>query len=102
MAIQVPNETPTIQQALASGLASLQPVERAGGIGEFARAVVEVALAAADAAEVEAQDGEAALDERVVEIVDDLVVHRAAELRVRMQDQRNRAVARRFVMIAGF
>ena len=36
----------------------LHPVERGGGIRKLARAVVELALAAADTAEVEAQRGE--------------------------------------------
>ena len=53
MPIQVPNETPAIQQVRASGLIDLQPVERRGRVRQFARAVVEKALAAADAAEVE-------------------------------------------------
>jgi hypothetical protein len=57
--------------------------------------VVELALAAADAAEVEAQHREAALREHVEELVDDLVVHRAAELRMRVQDDGDRAPSRR-------
>ena len=83
MAIQVPNDTPAIQHERRIRVLQLQPVERGGGIGQLARAVVEIALAAPDAAEIEAQHREAALDEQVVEVVDDLVVHRAAELRVR-------------------
>ena len=63
----------------------LRPVERRGGVRQFALAVVERALAAADAAEVEAQHREAAVHEVVEQIVDDLVVHRAAELRMRVQ-----------------
>ena len=54
--------------------------------------MVERALAAADAAEVEAQRRKAAVHEGVVELVDDLVVHRPAKLRVRMQDDRDRGV----------
>ena len=68
----------------------LHPVERRGGVGQFARAVVEFALAAADAAEIEAQRGEIALLEHIEEVVDDLVVHRPAELRMRVQDKRDR------------
>ena len=68
----------------------LHPVECRSGVGKLARAVVEFALAAADAAEVEAQRGEVALLEHVKEVVDDLVVHRAAELRVRVQNDGNR------------
>jgi hypothetical protein len=54
--------------------------------------VVELALAAADAAEIEPQHGEATLGEHVKQLVRDLVVHRPAELRMRMKDQRDRAV----------
>ena len=53
--------------------------------------MIETALAAPYAPEIEAQHGEAALGEGVIEIVDDLIVHRAAELRVRMQDEGYRA-----------
>ena len=38
----------------------------------------------------------------MIEVIDHLVVHRAPELRVRMQDQRDRAVAIGFVMVPGF
>src|SRR5690606_24864288 len=68
------------------GVHRLDPVERRGGVGELARAVVEGALAPPDTAEIETKDREAALREHVVELVDDLVVHRPAELRVRMKD----------------
>ena len=71
---------------------ALHPVERRGGIGQFAGAVVEFALAAADRAEVEPERGKAALLEHVEQLVDDLVVHRAAELRMRMQDDGDRGV----------
>jgi hypothetical protein len=54
--------------------------------------VIERALAAADAAEIEAQRREAAVHEGVIELVDDRVVHRPAELRVRMQDDGDRRV----------
>src|SRR5262249_30527375 len=48
--------------------------------------MVERALAPPDAAEVEAQHREAPVHKGVVELIDDLVVHRAPELRVRVQD----------------
>src|SRR5262249_14805461 len=70
----------------------LRPVERGGRVRQFAGAVVERALAAADTAEVEAQHGKIAVRERVVELVGDLVVHRAPELRVRVQDDGDRRV----------
>src|SRR4029078_3405613 len=60
----------------------------------FAGAMIEIALAAADAAEVETQDREVARREAVIELVDDLMIHRPAELRVRMQDDRDRRVPR--------
>ena len=92
MPIQAPNEKPAIQQLRASGIDRLRPVERGGGVREFADAVVEAALAAADAAEIEAQRGKVAVHEGVIELVDDLVVHRAAELRMRMQHDADRRV----------
>ena len=102
MPIQAPKETPAIQQVRASGLMRLRPVERRGGVGQLAGAVVERALAAADAAEIEAQHREAALHEAVVQIVDDLVVHRAAELRMRMQHDRDRRAPLLRRLIAAF
>jgi citrate lyase beta subunit len=59
---------------------------------EFARAVIEHAFRAPDAAEVEAQHGEAQGVEGVMQIVDNLVVHRSAKLRMRMQHDRNRRI----------
>src|SRR5690606_17474385 len=50
------------------------------------------ALAAADPAEIEAQRGKAALLEHIEKIIDDLVVHRSAELRMRMKDKRDRSI----------
>jgi hypothetical protein len=47
--------------------------------------MVEQPLAAPDTTGVEPQHGKAALGEHVEEIIDDLVVHRPAELRVGMQ-----------------
>ena len=52
--------------------------------------MVGLALAAADGAEVEPERREAALLEKIEELINDLVVHRAAELRVRMKDDRDR------------
>src|SRR5215510_50489 len=48
--------------------------------------MIERALAAPHAAKVEAQHREASVHEGIVELIDDLVVHRAPELRVRVQD----------------
>ncbi len=69
--------------ALGVRLDDLQPVERGSRVRQLARAAVPDALAAADAAEVEPQHRKAALHEGVIERVDDLIVHRPAELRVR-------------------
>src|SRR5690606_32047183 len=81
---------------LRLGMDRLHPVERARRVAELADAVVEAALAAADAAEIEAQRGEPAVDESLVQPLDDAVVHRPAPLRVRMEDHRHRrARARR-------
>jgi hypothetical protein len=68
----------------------LHPVERCGGVGKFSRTVIEAPKAATYAPKIEAQNGEPALGEGVIEVVDDPIVHRAAELRVRMQDKRDR------------
>jgi hypothetical protein len=65
----------------------LDPVERRCRVRQLANAIVEHALALADAAEIEAQRRKAAADERLVEQLDELVVHRPAGLGVRMKDQ---------------
>ena len=56
MAIQVPKETPAIQQLLASGLNKLQPVQCTCSIGQLPGSTIPITLAASDASEVEAQD----------------------------------------------
>jgi hypothetical protein len=70
----------------------LQPVQRRGRVGQLADAAVELALAAAHAAEVEAQGRETALHEQVVQLHRDRVVHVPARLGVRVQDQRDRRI----------
>ena len=54
--------------------------------------MVEAALAAPDPAKIEPEHGETALREHVEELVDDLVVHRPAELRVGMENDGDRSV----------
>src|SRR6202035_877402 len=54
-----------------------------------AGAVIERSLAAADTAEIEAQYGKSAMRERVVALVDDLMIHRAVKLRMRVQHHRH-------------
>ena len=102
MPIQEPNEKPAIQQARASGLIACAQSSAAAASDKLALTMVEGALAAADAAEVEAQHGEAAFGEAIIRAVDDLVVHRAAELRVRMQHHRDRRAFCLGRMIAAF
>src|SRR5690606_16608386 len=84
------------------GVDRLRPVERGGGVRKLANAVIERALAAADTAEVEADRGEAPMHERIIELIDDLMIHRAAELWVRVQDDGDRGVFLRSGMVAAF
>ncbi|MNV36416.1 hypothetical protein D3C71_1278910 [compost metagenome] len=76
--------------ALRIRMQALHPVESGSGVGKLASTMVEFALAAADRAEIEPERGEAALLEKIEQLIDDLVVHRAAELRMRMKDDRYR------------
>ena len=68
----------------------LDPIKRGRGIGQFADPVVKAALAAADAAKVEPQRCKPAGLKGLVHRLSDPVVHRAAGLRVRMKDHRDR------------
>ena len=61
-----------------------------------------LALAAANAAEVEPEHRKAARGEGMVESIDDLIVHGAAELRMWVQHEGNGTVTRAVVMIARF
>ena len=87
---------------LQLGIATGWTIERRGGVGKLAHALVVFALAAADAPEVEAQDGEAHVVEGVMKVVDDLVVHRAAELRMRVQHDRDGGVFFLLGVVAAF
>src|SRR6266702_4216133 len=73
MPIQEPKEKPAIQQLRASGLS-------------------DGALAADDTAEIEPQHGKISMRERIIELIDDLVVHRAAELGMRMEHDGDRRI----------
>jgi hypothetical protein len=66
---------------------SLHPVERRGGIGDLSYSAIVPALAAANAAKVEAHDGKAEALEGLIHGEDDTVVHRSAMQRMRMQQQ---------------
>src|SRR4051794_17820107 len=68
----------------------LHPIERGRSVAELANAVVEHALALVHAAEIEAQGRKAAPDEGLIEQLNDLVVHRSAHLRMRVEDQSDR------------
>jgi hypothetical protein len=51
--------------------------------------MVERALRPANAAKIEAQNRKAALGKGVIKVINDLVIHRPAKLRVRMQNDRD-------------
>ncbi len=72
------------------GIERVHPVQDGGGVAEFARAIVEAALAAAHH-EVEAHRGAAQPVEHVEKVIDQRIVHGPAELRMRMQHQRHGA-----------
>ena len=69
---------------------SLHPVERGGGITNFANATIVAALAAADAAKVKSHHGATKLLKGLVHRISDAVVHGSAVQRMRMQDQCDR------------
>ena len=71
----------------------LRPVEGGGGVRQFALTVVESALRPSNAAEVETQHGKPAFGETIISVVDNLIVHRPAKLRVRMKHHRDRRPA---------
>src|SRR5947209_1130998 len=71
------------------GIDGLRPIERGRGIGEFAGAVIERSLASTDASEIETQHRKSAMRERVIALVDDLMIHRTMKLRMRMQHHRD-------------
>src|SRR5262249_14315468 len=72
-----------------------RPHERQAGakIIEFAAAIVPRAFARPDAAEVESQHGAADPRECLRGLIDDLRMHRAAVLRMRMRDDDSRSTA---------
>ena len=74
------------------GVAALHPVPRRGGVAELPLAVVELTLGAPDTAEIKPQRRKPPAREVLIEVENDLVVHRAAILRVRVQKQRQRRV----------
>jgi hypothetical protein len=73
----------------------LHPARDGEQIVGLAAAIVETAGRGADAAEIERDRRQPRLAQRALDDRDDLVVHRAAMLRMRMADDR-RAAARAF------
>src|SRR5262249_32208269 len=63
------------------GIDRLRPVQGRRCVRELPLAVVKIALREADSAKVKAKDRESTLGKSVVKIVDNLIVHRPAELR---------------------
>src|SRR5439155_7472955 len=82
------------------GVVALQPIERRRRIGQLALAAIKAALAAADPAKVEAQRRKTAAHKGLIERVDDLVVHRPAMQRMRVQHHRHRRRAAAGMVIA--
>ena len=80
----------------------LQIVERRGRIGQFADALVVFALTAPDPTEIEPKHGKAHVVKGVVQVIHDLVVHGAAELRVWMQHDRDGRVFFLLRVVAAF
>jgi hypothetical protein len=80
----------------------LRPVECRRRIRKLAGAVIKRPLAAPDAAEIETQNGKSAMRESIVTLVDDLMVHRAVKLRMRVQDHRDRRVLLLGRMVTAF
>ena len=80
----------------------LCPVQRRGCIRKLACAVVKCALTAANPAKIEAQHRKATLGKGIIHIIHDLIVHRAAKLRVRMQDDGNRRALLLGRMVSAF
>ena len=80
----------------------LRPVECRRSVRQFAGAVVERALAAADAAKIETQHRKTPRHESIVDLIDDRMVHAATKLGVRMQDHRYRGIFLLRRVIAAF
>jgi hypothetical protein len=84
------------------GIDRLRPVKRRSRVGQFAKTVIECTLTTSHATEVEADRGKTTVHKSIVELIDDLMVHRAAELRVRMKHDGNRRVLLRRWVVPGF
>ncbi len=78
----------------------LHPVQRRGGVTDFADTAIIAALATAHAAEIESHHTEAKLLETLIHRVRDAVVHGAAVQRVRVHDQRQRGALLTAMVVA--
>lgn len=76
-------------EATVAGVDSLHPVERGGGVRDFAYPAIIPALTAADAAKVETHDRQSEALKRLVRGEDDAVVHCSAVQRMRMKQEGN-------------
>ena len=76
-------------RGLRFNMKALDPIQCSGCIGKLANAVVKLALAFANSAKIEAQGGESAMYERSVQRLNDGIVHRAAALRMRVENHGN-------------
>ncbi len=73
-----------------TGIDRLHPVQRRGGIADFADSAVVTALTASDTAEVESHHGASKLLKCLVHRIGDAVIHRPAMQRMRVQNQGDR------------
>ena len=97
-----PEAEPSDPAMLGVRVHCLKVVEGRGGVRQLADALIVFTLTAPDAAKIEPQHGEAKVEEGIMQIVDDPVVHCPAELRVRMQNDRDRCILQFLRVIAAF
>lgn len=76
-------------RGLSFNMKALDPIQRSGCIRKLANAIVKLALAFANSAKIEAQGGESTMYERSVQRLHDGIVHRAAALRMRVENHGN-------------
>jgi hypothetical protein len=102
MPIQAPNEKPGDPAGARFGIDGLRPVERGGRIRQFAGAVIERPWLRPTPRKLKRSTEKPRCAKRVVALVDDLVIHRAVKLRMRMQDHGDRRILLLRRMIAAF
>ncbi len=84
------------------GIERVHPVEHGRGVREFSRTGVERALATADASKVEPNGRATQTVKHVKEIVDQRIVHRAAELGMWVQNHRHRCARVLLALVSNF